>query len=139
MKVQVYTSYLPLLATVINRPLSLTPSHLLIYADAPSDFVDPDVDLTFDANNLEHCVDIIIVNDLIVEEIESFIVTLEKTSDLDDRVFLDPRMGMIAIRNDDGESKVTIGIVLSVVLFCKTNSEECCNGLFNNSMVYMKV
>ena len=52
----------------------------------------------------KQCVDITIVDDEVLEDVESFDVTLERTLGLDMRITLDPADGMIYIRdNDEGE------------------------------------
>ena len=61
--------------------------------------------LAFGANIEERCVPISIRDDGIVEQIESFYVTLEKSPDLDS-VLLSPTQHMITIINDDGEPKL---------------------------------
>ena len=70
-----------------------------------------DTVLIFGANSTEICTDINIRDDNIVEQVESFIVTLEGPPDLDDRVSLSPTQGVITIISDDGESKVTSTVV----------------------------
>ena len=42
------------------------------------------------------------MNDALEESIESFFVTLERTSDLDPRITLDPAVGEIFITPNDG-------------------------------------
>ena len=60
--------------------------------------------LTFEPNSTESCVGINIINDIAIEQVVSFIVTLEAPADLDDRVSLSPAQGSVTIIDDDGES-----------------------------------
>ena len=50
----------------------------------------------------QECVDINIVDDQTEEKTETFEVTLERTSDLDDRITLIPVNALIEIRDNDG-------------------------------------
>ena len=43
-----------------------------------------------------------IMDDIILENDESFILTLERTSDLDSRITLDPVNGVVEITENDG-------------------------------------
>ena len=81
------------------RPHSL----FALSADSPGDYNSMDTILSFEPNGAESCVDVIIQNDNITEQTESFTVTLERTSDLDDRVILNHTDGMISIIDDDSE------------------------------------
>ena len=56
-----------------------------------------DVILTFAACDERQCVDIIIEDDSIPEELESFDVTLERTTGLDARIRLDPVDAVVEI------------------------------------------
>ena len=58
--------------------------------------------LMFDTCETRQCTNITIVNILIEESIESFFVTLERTTDLDPRITLDPAVGEIFITANDG-------------------------------------
>ena len=58
--------------------------------------------LSFDTCETRHCTEIPIVDDLRVEVSESFLVTLERTPGLDDRITLDPDNGVVNITDDDG-------------------------------------
>ena len=58
--------------------------------------------LTFDTCETRKCTNIAIANDDILEGTESFNVTLEDTSGLDDRITLDPVDGEIQISDRDG-------------------------------------
>ena len=55
----------------------------------PLDYIAVDTILMFDACQMRNCVDVTIVDDLILENVESFDLYLERTSDLDSRT-LDP-------------------------------------------------
>ena len=58
--------------------------------------------VTFGACETRRCVNITIVNDMQSESDEVFDVTLERTTDLSDRITLNPLDGSVKIRNDDG-------------------------------------
>ena len=85
---------------VVPLPLSL------LSADSADDYTAVDIVLPFRANTPELCVPISITNDDVVEQVESFYVTLERTPGLDDSVLLGPTQKMIPIVNDDGEPKL---------------------------------
>ena len=51
----------------------------------------------FDSCETRQCANITIMKDVLVESTESFSVTLERTSDLDNRITLDPNFGEIVI------------------------------------------
>ena len=75
-------------------------------ADSADDFESVDIILPFGANTPKLCVPISIKNDDVVEQIESFYVTLERTPGLDDSVLLGPTQQVVTIVNDDGEAKL---------------------------------
>ena len=58
--------------------------------------------LEFGICDTRQCIEIPIVDDMIVEETESFFVTLERTPGLDSRITLDPVDGEIEITDNDG-------------------------------------
>ena len=53
--------------------------------------------LKFDSCETRQCTNITIMNDMLVENTESFSVTLVRTADLDTRITLDPDVGEIVI------------------------------------------
>ena len=59
--------------------------------------------LFFDACTTRVCETLSIVDDNISERIELFYLTLERTSDLDRRIILNPRDGAVTIVDDDGK------------------------------------
>ena len=59
--------------------------------------------LFFDACTTRVCETLSIVDDNISERIELFYLTLERTSDLDSRIILNPRDGAVTIVDDDGK------------------------------------
>ena len=59
--------------------------------------------LPFSACQNRSCVNITIHDDMIVENVESFNVTLERTPGLDMRITLDPVDGEIEISDNDGQ------------------------------------
>ena len=58
--------------------------------------------LSFPTCGTRQCVNVTVVNDDVLENVESFDVTLERTPGLDMRITLDPVDGVIEIRDDDG-------------------------------------
>ena len=56
----------------------------------------------FDECELQSCTPVLIVDDMVLENVESFNVTLERTPGLDMRITLDPVDGEIEISDDDG-------------------------------------
>ena len=57
--------------------------------------------LMFAACDTRRCVNVAIVNDIIVESIETFAITLERTSNLDSRITLNPMDEEIEIIDND--------------------------------------
>ena len=72
---------------------------LLVFSD---DYGTHSAVLFFEPCETRACVTLSIVDDNISEKTESFHITLERTSDLDSRIILDPRNGEVAIQDDDG-------------------------------------
>ena len=58
--------------------------------------------LMFEACQRRSCVTVTIVDDEVLENVESFNVTLERTPSLDMRITLDPVDGVVEITDDDG-------------------------------------
>ena len=58
--------------------------------------------LNFPACETKQCVDVTIVDDDVLENVESFDVTLERTLGLDTRITLDPVDGAIEITDNEG-------------------------------------
>ena len=63
--------------------------------------------LSFPTCGTRQCVNVTIVDDDVLENVESFDVTLERTPGLDARITLDPVDGMISII-DDGEGNIYV-------------------------------
>ena len=59
--------------------------------------------LMFGACERRRCVNVTIENDVVLEDTESFDVTLERTTGLDGRITLDPVDGEIEITDNDGK------------------------------------
>ena len=74
-----------------------------IFAVAVDDFVPQNRILRFSANQRKLCVTVIIIDDLAVEQRESFIISLERPPDLHNRISISPDRGDVVIPNDDGE------------------------------------
>ena len=60
--------------------------------------------LMFDACDTRRCVNVTIVNDANFEPHEIFVITLERTPGLNDRITLDPVDGEITIIDEGGKS-----------------------------------
>ena len=66
------------------------------------DYIELSTILNFPACGTKRCVDVTIVDDNVLENVESFTVTLERTPGLDMRITLDPVDGVVEITDDDG-------------------------------------
>ena len=66
------------------------------------DYDDVSTTLSFSACENQSCVDIIIVNDALHEQVETFNVTLERTPGLNENITLHPMDTVIEIIDDDG-------------------------------------
>ena len=55
---------------------------------------------------MKSCVRVSIVDDELMENDESFNVTLERTADLDSRIRLDPVVGVVEITDNDGRYRM---------------------------------
>ena len=78
-----------------------------LIADAHDDYGPLNALLTFETNEKEICVSVKIQDDLALEQVELFLVTLERTPDLDDRVILNNTQEIITIFDDDREFNTT--------------------------------
>ena len=58
--------------------------------------------LSFAACQIRSCVNVSIINDIVLENVDSFDVTLERTLGLDSRITLNPVDGVIEITDNDG-------------------------------------
>ena len=76
-----------------NRPLFLEPT---------VDYNHVSTIVAFDTCDTQRCTEIPIVDDMIVELTESFLITLERTPGLVSRITLNPVDGEIEITDDDG-------------------------------------
>ena len=77
-------------------------AHYVYFTVTPMDYIDLSTILSFPACGTKQCVDVTIVNDEVLENVESFNVTLERTPGLDMRIILDPVDGVVEIIDDDG-------------------------------------
>ena len=77
-------------------------SFLSSFSVSPFDYFAVTTILMFDACQMRSCVNVTIRNDVILENVESFNITLERTSDLDSRITLDPVNGVVEIIDNDG-------------------------------------
>ena len=74
----------------------------LSHVVAPMDYGAVSTFLMFDSCEMQSCTNITIVDDMVLELLESFSVTLERTPGLDDRITLDPIDGVVEINDNDG-------------------------------------
>ena len=66
-----------------------------------------DIVLSFEACEKQKCVDVVIFDDTVEEEPESFSYHLTRTTNLDPRIELDPAIGTVVIISE-GEHTVTL-------------------------------
>ena len=78
---------------------------------SPVDYDPVSTILAFGACDTRQCYQIHIVDDMMVELTESFFITLERTSDLNSRITLNPVDGRVEITDTDG-------ILVSVLHTC---------------------
>ena len=78
--------------------------HSVLYTTlvTPMDYGAVNVTLSFEACDIRRCVNVTIINDEVLEDVESLDVTLERPPGLDIRVTLLPVDGEIIITDDDG-------------------------------------
>ena len=81
-----------------------TTAFIIYTSVSPMDYETLSTTLMFAACETRCCVDVAIVDDMTVESIETFAVTLERTSDLDSRITLNPVDGEIEITDNDCKS-----------------------------------
>ena len=89
--------------------------------------------LPFSACQKRSCVDITIHDDLTVEDVESFSVTLERTPGLDMRITLDQVEAEIEITDDDGEEFTLYAVTTHIYIFsfrgyCGSGADCVCSG-----------
>ena len=75
---------------------------LLSISVSPFDYFAVTTILMFDACQMRSCVNVTIRNDVILENLESFNVALERTSDLDSRITLNLVNEVVVIIDNDG-------------------------------------
>ena len=75
--------------------------YILIISVSPLDYEVLSTTLMFAACETRRCVDVSIVDDVIVEPIETFAVTLERTPDLDSMITLNPVEEEINVIDND--------------------------------------
>ena len=66
--------------------------------------------LEFVANQTESCVEVLIVDDNVLEQTESFDVHLERTSGLNENIIVITRESVVNILNDDCEWDLYTGM-----------------------------
>ena len=79
-------------------------STTLISTVAPMDYIGLSTILMFEACQRRRCVNVTIVDDEVLErEVESFTVTLQRTTGLNNRITLNPVDGVVEITDNDGK------------------------------------
>ena len=73
---------------------------LVVFLVSPMDYGSISTILAFGECKNRTCTEILIVNDMIVEMTESFLVILERTPGLDSRITLNPINGAVEIIDD---------------------------------------
>ena len=88
----------------------------LYYIVTPMDYEnnDPDI-LLFASCQTRSCINVIIVDDSILELVESFDVTLERTAELDERISLLPVDEVVEIIDNDGMLLLCVCSIHNVV------------------------
>ena len=87
----------------------------LSYIVTPMDYENDNTDiLLFASCQTRSCINITIVDDSILELVESFDVTLERTAELDERISLLPVDGVVEIIDNDGMLLVCV----CFIMFC---------------------
>ena len=79
--------------------------NVLYHAVAPMDYIGMDTTLEFDECDTKHCVNVTVSNDVTLELVESFFVTLEWTVR---RPIFNPILGEIKIMDDRDECEEII-------------------------------
>ena len=94
---------------IVVQVMNTTPSYdsimtnlPLTFSVSPSDYGAVDTLLTFAACVKRSCVNVSIVDDTILENVESFDVNLKRTPDLDRSITLAPVDGVVEIIDNDG-------------------------------------
>ena len=80
-------------------------------AVAPMDYGAVDTLLSFAACQIRSCVNVSIINDVVLENVESFDVILDRAPELDSRITLEPVNGVVEITDNDGTSSLLYRII----------------------------
>ena len=64
--------------------------------------------LGFSVNQTRVCTNITIIDDLTVDQTEVFLISLEISADLNNRIVIYPTSGEVVIFNNDGESDIMV-------------------------------
>ena len=88
----------------------------IVFSDAIDDYTPQNRLLRFTANQKKLCINIPIINDLRIEQRESFGIVLERSADTDHRISIHQDMGVVHIENDDGEIYMRLYIVYELQL-----------------------
>ena len=81
---------------------------LYLFSVASDDYYPLNETLQFSVNQTRVCTNISIIDDLTVEQKESFYISLERPADLNNRITISYASGEVVISNDDGESDVMV-------------------------------
>ena len=82
------------------------------------DYVAVEEGIIFAACEIQQCVAVTIVDDVVDEPDEVFHASLERTPGMDSRITLDPTEGKIEIRDNDGMNLDTLRLQYNVMVCC---------------------
>ena len=95
---------------------------MAILAETQRDYEELTLFLTFSPCEVKKCISVRIEQDEITEETEFFTVNLERTTNLDSRITLDPRNATVNITDNDGMHYISS---LSVKLYDIKHFHTC--------------
>ena len=78
------------------------------------DYIPSSQTLAFEPYGVKECVVVVIVDDVNVEQTESFTVSLEVNNDMNGRIHLDVPSAQVTILNDDGEIDTTVHVMCAL-------------------------
>ena len=85
--------------------LNVSSNHHFLTPGSPDDYLSVVFGvLAFNACQRRQCLNVSIVDDLVLENTERFSVLLTRTADLDQRITLDPVNGVVDILDNDGST-----------------------------------
>ena len=95
---------------------------LIFYTVQTVDYEATDIVLSFKPCEKQKCVDVVIFDDTVEEEPESFSYHLTRTPNLDPRIELDPAIGTVVIISE-GEQLAPTNTTLECEFKCSGNSK----------------